>query len=325
VFKVNRWRRKEQGQQRYLRAGGARLYRSGFRTPQGREALENWYAEIMASSPTHYQVRDCPTRYGSTRVALGGNPNGEPLLLIHGWSGNGMLWEVTGSLEALAGRYRIYLLDVIGQPNHSSPLTPPVRGAGYGHWLVDVLDALGLERCSVVGMSFGGFLLVKLAQVSPDRVDRAVFLASAGFTGVRLRPRMVTAFGRAWLQPQRRNVAHFVHTNILGSTDRFNPEHLDRIVDSFHIAFRHFRQRAQPPYVYSDAELRAVSMPSLLLCGAEDALFSANKMVERAQRVLPALHQVRMLPGMGHALGNSEEVVQSIASFLESERRSTDY
>jgi pimeloyl-ACP methyl ester carboxylesterase len=104
---------------------------------------------------------------------------------------------------------------------------------------------------------------------------------------------------------------------VTGSLDRFSPGHLHRIADSFPIAFRHFRQRAQPLYVFSDVGLSALSMPSLLLCGEEGGLFSARSTVERAQRVLPALQEERMLPGMGHALGNCDEVARCIASFLD--------
>jgi pimeloyl-ACP methyl ester carboxylesterase len=104
---------------------------------------------------------------------------------------------------------------------------------------------------------------------------------------------------------------------VTGSRDRFSPGHLDRIADSFPVAILHFRQRAQPLYVFSGAGLSALTMPSLLLCGEAAALFSAQHMVERAQRVLPALQEERMLPGMGHALGNCDEVARCIASFLD--------
>ena len=45
---------------------------------------------------------------------------------------------------------------------------------------VDVLDALGLERADVVGLSLGGWLAAELALRHPDRVDRLVLVDAAG-------------------------------------------------------------------------------------------------------------------------------------------------
>jgi pimeloyl-ACP methyl ester carboxylesterase len=46
--------------------------------------------------------------------------------------------------------------------------------------LVGFLDALGLEKVSIVGNSFGGALALRLATRYPDRVDRLVLMGSVG-------------------------------------------------------------------------------------------------------------------------------------------------
>ncbi len=291
-------------------------HRSKFRSESGRKAFQEWYHGIHQQSRTAYDLLDIDTCYGNTRVAVGGKSDGPPVLFLHGWSGNGMMWEITGSLQSLAGDYRIYLVDVIGQPNNSSPLSPPVRGLGYGIWLSELLDKLGVDSCAIVGMSFGGFLIVKMAQVAPERIRKAIFMGPAGFTGLHIRPRMVSAFSRAILRPSRLNIKHFVQSNILGSSDRFTPDQLDKIVDMFHITFRHFSPGAQFPYLFPSRELQAVRNPSILLCGEQDALFDAERLRKRAEGHLPGLIRAEILPGLGHALGNSDQVVKRIDHFL---------
>lgn len=297
-------------------------YHSQFRSNTQRNRLYAWYDDVHQNSKITYDLRDLTTRFGNTRVAVTGLPQGKPIVFLHGWSGNGMLWELTGSLHALAEQYRIYLVDVIGQPNYSSGRTPPIRGNGYGLWLGDVLDQLGLEQVNGVGMSFGAFLWVKAAQVMPERISSAVFLGPAGFTGLRLTPQTALAFGRAIFKPSNGNIAHFVRTNILGPKDQFSPEVHAKIEAMFQCSFKGFKPGAQLPYVFAPGELATLRFPSLVLCGENDALFDAGSVIQRAQKHVPGIVEAEVIPGLGHALGNSDLVVSRINHFLAEGRSS---
>jgi 2-hydroxy-6-oxonona-2,4-dienedioate hydrolase len=140
-----------------------KLYHSKFKSPKGKREFEDWYHTILSRSNSIYILKQVETRYGSTRVAISGSENGIPLVFLHGWSGNGMVWELNNLLHTVSDRYKIHLVDVIGQPNNSSNATPEIKGNGYGHWLTDVMDGLSLPTANFIGMSLGGFLIVKLA------------------------------------------------------------------------------------------------------------------------------------------------------------------
>jgi lipase len=70
-------------------------------------------------------------------------------------------------------------------------LAPDLRGHGRSTWdapwgaeqhvedLLAVLDAEGIERCAVVGHSFGGFLATHLAAMAPQRVSVAALIDPA--------------------------------------------------------------------------------------------------------------------------------------------------
>jgi lipase len=70
-------------------------------------------------------------------------------------------------------------------------LAPDLRGHGYSTWdapwdatrhvedLLETLDAEGIERCDVVGHSFGGFLATHLAARAPQRVNSVVLIDPA--------------------------------------------------------------------------------------------------------------------------------------------------
>ncbi len=61
--------------------------------------------------------------------------------------------------------------------------------------------------------------------------------------------------------------------------------------------------------VFSDAELRRLAMPLLVVFGEEDMLLNAPKSLERIQRLAPQATTV-LLPGVGHAvLGQAERLM----------------
>ena len=99
--------------------------------------------------------------------------DGPPVVLIHG-SGPGVSawanWRL--NIDALAEQNTVYAPDVVGFGFTDRP-----AGFTYGMdaWrahLVGFADALGLDRFSLVGNSFGGALALSVATSAPDRVDR---------------------------------------------------------------------------------------------------------------------------------------------------------
>ncbi len=291
--------------------------RAGFRTPAGRAAFDAWYDTVRAASRVDWALETVPTPWGPTRVAVAGPANGRPLVFLHGWSGNGMIWEITGGLHRLLDRYRLYLVDVIGQPTGSSARTPHPAGPGYGQWLDGVCARLGIASAGWVGMSFGGFLIARLALEAPGRVARAALLAPAGFVPLRRSPGLFGAFLRTWARPDDAAVRRFVHGQLLGSEHGFLPAEAERLEALFGVTFRHFRAGARPPFPLPDAELAALDAPVLLLCGAEDALFDPQRTVARARRVLPRLVEAVVLPGQGHALGRTAGVADRLGAFFD--------
>jgi 2-hydroxy-6-oxo-octa-2,4-dienoate hydrolase len=106
---------------------------------------------------------------------------GPPVVLVHG-SGPGVTayanWRLT--IPGLAPHFRVLAPDMVGFGFTERP-----EGVEYGMrtWvdqLVGFLDALELERASLVGNSFGGGLALRLAVEHPDRAERLVLMGAAG-------------------------------------------------------------------------------------------------------------------------------------------------
>src|SRR5690606_34489030 len=79
--------------------------------------------------------------------------SGPPVLLIHGVGGDATNWSAIAS--RLSDRFELIAMDLRGH-GKSELIRGPLRVEDFAHDAVEVLDAAGVERCSVVGFSLGG-------------------------------------------------------------------------------------------------------------------------------------------------------------------------
>lgn len=103
-----------------------------------------------------------------------GPDDGTPVLALHGVTGHGRRWEVLS--RELPG-CRIHAVDLRG--HGSSPWEPPWDIEQHVDDVLATLDALGLDRVTVLGHSYGGAIAVHLATEAPDRVERLALLDPA--------------------------------------------------------------------------------------------------------------------------------------------------
>jgi 2-hydroxymuconate-semialdehyde hydrolase len=95
---------------------------------------------------------------------------GPPVLLIHGIPTSGLLW--TDVAERLAPRARVLAVDLLGYGLSARPAGLAVDVLAQAGYLVELLDALGVERATVVGHDIGGGVAQNLAVRYPERVER---------------------------------------------------------------------------------------------------------------------------------------------------------
>ena len=293
-------------------AAYARLYKS----PEGLRALTQWYDETLAQLPVPVESRYVTTRHGRTHLLAAGPADAPPLVLIQGYGAASPLWKK--QLADFSAAHRVYALDTIGQPGRSDPVTPSLFGDGYAEWLVDVLDALGLERAALAGVCFGGWILMKLAAYAPARVERAVLLTPVGLArfkiywrsgiplvlrrddeeaGARLLRMAFTppgsglSFDRDVARALLLVIRHYNVGAIAGMKDGGNG--LRELWDGARALFKFVR--AEP-----DSALRRMRAPTLLLVGQHEASYNPQAAVRKARRAMPQVI-AEVVPNTGHA------------------------
>lgn len=97
------------------------------------------------------------------------------VVLLHGLGGWSREWDAT--VEALEGTHHIVAFD---QRGHGESTRRPADLGRRAHVddVLAVMDALDVERATLVGQSAGGHTAMLVAARAPDRVDRLVMWAS---------------------------------------------------------------------------------------------------------------------------------------------------
>jgi len=103
---------------------------------------------------------------------------GEPLLLLHGFSGSSQDW--IPSLPQWGTKFQLVLPDLRGH-GRSGILSKPFRHVDAASDMFALLDHLGVRTCKAVGISAGGNVLLHMATKQPDRVTAMVLVSTTPY------------------------------------------------------------------------------------------------------------------------------------------------
>lgn len=279
-----------------------------YRTEAGGRELLRRYEQTLAGWPVPAERRRVPTSQGETFVLVCGPADAPPLVLLHGAGTNVAMWQ--GDVTEWARHFRVYAVDVIGEPGLSAPSRPPLDSTAYALWLDDVLRELGLDRVAVAGASLGGWLALDYATRRPERVRRLALLCPGG-VGRQKVGFLVTAlfykpFGRWGLRRSIRAVA--------GVDAAVHPE----VVDYLALTFTHFLPRRERLPVFADDALRRLTMPVLVIVGGRDAMFDSRDTVRRVADTVPRANVV-LLPDVAHSvIGQTRAMTEFLRAEVES-------
>jgi len=263
-----------------------------YRSVAGEQAVMDLYDKVLDGWPVPCERLSLKTRYGDTFVIASGPPSAPPLVLLHGACSNAVTWA--GDVAQYSRHFRVYAVDLPGEPGRSAPNRPSWNGPAYVEWLEDLLAALQVQKVSLVGLSLGGWTALKFATARPERVERLVLLAPGGVVAARLsfilRSISLSMLGRRGAAALNRIIfrGHPVHPGALAFMN---------------LIMTHFRARIGALPIFTDEELKRLTMPTLLVAGARDAILPSAKIAARLKALAPHA-TVRLLPEAGHALVN---------------------
>jgi pimeloyl-ACP methyl ester carboxylesterase len=285
-----------------------------FKSPQSEKNYMDSYAKTLSLWPVPFDSMYVDTEYGKTHVIASGPVDGEPVILLNGFGFSATMWYP--NIKELSAQYRVYAVDVIGEFNRSIAKKDFRRKEDYANWLAELFDRLHIQQAHLVGHSNGGWHALNFAMNAQHRVKKLILLApAASFApfnkqfGIRLLA--------ANLIRTRSVIIGFCAKWFIGKDNR------DKVNDSLLEQFYHgivgfgWKHKILIPSVFSDEELRRISVPTLLLIGDREVIYRPKRVFSRAQRLIPHI-QSRTLPGIGHALNleHPEYINREMLRFL---------
>ncbi|PDP88189.1 alpha/beta hydrolase [Glycomyces fuscus] len=244
---------------------------------------------------------------------------GYPILLVHGHPFDRTMWEP--QVRALAGRgYRVIAPDLRGYG--SSTVVPGTTNLDtFARDLDALLDHLGLDVVSVVGLSMGGQIALELYRLFPDRVDSLTLAAT--------NPRAETERGRAARvalaeRLRAEGMRGYCEEVLVGMMTADNVRELPAVADHVRAmmyatppegaAAALLGRARRPDYV---PLLRRVSSPTLLVGGQYD-VFTPPDLTESMHVLVPD-SVVEIIEGAGHLpnLERPERFNEVLRRFLD--------
>ena len=293
-----------------------------FKSDESRARYLAAYDAALRDWPVAYEELDIPTRLGPTHVIASGPTDATPLVLLHSLAASATVWRP--NVAALSQHFRVYAVDVIGQPGKSVATRRIRNQRQFAGWFTDLLDGLGAGRASIVGCSFGGFLAMNQALLTPERVERVVLISPAGtFVGLSWRFTYIMRIRQPVLKLMRRITGSTRAPDIADlSGRRVPPNPADakwRALMSVTMAEASKLGMINAD-VFSKAALKAIRTPVLLLIGEYERLYDPQTTLDLAKARVPGLTGA-IVPGADHiaAMAQPDDVNDRILRFLQGE------
>jgi pimeloyl-ACP methyl ester carboxylesterase len=239
-----------------------------------------------------------------------------PLVLLHAFPLDGRMWAP--QVEALSGGYQVVVPDFRGFGAARDQVVEVAEMDLLADDLVQLLDQHALDQVVLCGLSMGGYVAFAFARRHPDRLRGLVLAATkataddeqAAAARLEMADR-VLAEGVGFLPEAMLPV-------LLGSsTRRLRPSLVEKVTkllieqEPAAIAAAQ-RGMARRPDV--TAELAAITVPTLVLCGTEDERFGPEVGRALAARIPDATFV--QIPEAGHLL-NLEQPAQVNEALLD--------
>ena len=279
-------------------------------------------AQVTAIEP----VRDYDIRGGggvTLHAREWGNPDGPPILFVHGWSQCDLCWSGQVGGELAAG-FRMVTFDNRGHGMSDKPLDPGCY-ADERLWADDlaaVIDQTGLERPVVVAWSYGGFIVTDYVRVHGDAAIAGINLVGAA---VALTPPTFDHLGPGMLDNAPDACGPDLLANI-AAIRRFLRSCTVRPLDDELWSRALCWNMVVPPQVRGaliarkiNAEdgLGRISVPMLVTHGREDAIVlpsMAEQVLARSETAIPSWYE-----GVGHMpfVEDTERFNRELAAFVD--------
>jgi pimeloyl-ACP methyl ester carboxylesterase len=150
-------------------------YLSAFKNKTVEALFLEKYDLCLKMWPVPYEEEYIETEIGQTYVIKCGNKEGPVLVLLHGKGFTSAMWSP--NIAELALKYYIIAVDIPSDINKTRFKKIFDSAQEAADWLISVMDKPGIDKFSLMGVSYGSFFAMNTAVLEPKRVESLIIIA----------------------------------------------------------------------------------------------------------------------------------------------------
>lgn len=251
-----------------------------FRSRKAAEQVEAQYRQVLDQWPVPRSELHVPTGQGPTFVVACGPEDAPPVVLLHGSQANSAAW--IPDVPLWSSRFRLFAVDMIGEPGLSAKVRPDLAGDAHAQWLDEVFGALGIQGAGVVGTSLGGWLALDYASRRPAAVQALALICPAGIG--RQKNFLLAVAPLLLLGPWGKRK---IREKVFGPPPRELPAEWRPMAGLMETVGEAVKPRmAQIPQL-TDEQLGRLEMPVLTIVGGRDVLLDSRETRARLEQTVP--------------------------------------
>jgi pimeloyl-ACP methyl ester carboxylesterase len=249
---------------------------------------------------------------------------GEPVVLVHGYTSDAEAqWGRTGVLQALAAQYRVIAMDARGHGRSGKLHDPAEYGREMGFDILRLLDHLGIRRAHIVGYSMGAHIVAQLVTTHPERFLTATLGGASGRRNWSAEDQWRVDVEAAEME---RGLLRSQILRLWPRTEPLPTEEQIRERSAAQLAGKDPRalaavRRSNPAQVVTEAEMAAVTVPTLGVVGTADPYLSQFRELQAA---MPQLRLVTIEGASHGSAPERPEFAHTVLAFLRSHPAAPD-
>ncbi|MDO5988650.1 alpha/beta hydrolase [Flavivirga amylovorans] len=251
------------------------------------------YEEKLEHLNIEYIKIDVDTQFGRTRVIKTGNTDGKKIVLFHGYNAGAPV--TLEAIKELRNSYCLYAIDTIGQATKSAETKMNIKDASFALWADEVLEKLNINTCSIIGISYGAFILQKLITYKPERVDKCIFVVPSGIVKGDIWEsitKLTIPLIRYKITKKEKHLKTFLDA-FVPEEDKFMYKMLKLMMDGVKLDTR-------IPSLLKRKHVEHFNKPVYIIAASDDIYFPGKKIAKKSKSLFNNLKEVYLLKNSKH-------------------------
>ena len=244
----------------------------------------------MTTTQTNPAVGKSIEANGIRTNYLESGSGGETVVLVHG-SGPGVTayanWRLV--LPVLGENFTCYAPDMVGFGYSDRPEDVEYGLQTWADQTVGFIKAMGIEKCHLIGNSFGGSIALRIATQHPELIDKIVLMGSMGVP-FDITDGLDTVWGyEGTIDSMRQVLDYFAYSRDLVNEELAQVRYKASMEPGFHESFSSMfpapRQRWVEAMTTPEDEIRKLTNRTLIVHGREDQVIPLETSLKLVQLI----------------------------------------